>query len=795
MSTLKTIFTGIILVTINLSFSWAQNPTNWCGQVIMDQKFKADHPDQLPEILKAENQLLQETLNYPTQRNSRAVKVIPVVFHVIHQNGSENISEAQILDQMRILNEDYSKSNADLADIVPSFTNVIGDADIEFRLAQLDPSGNPTNGIDRIVSGMTNNGGDNAKLNPWPRKSYLNIWIVKSWNSSIPNGVLAYAYRPGSVQNSPDVDGIIVLSQYVGSIGTGSPTHSRTLTHEIGHYLNLLHTWGASNEPGLSTNCNGDDGISDTPNCIGSFSCNTSMQSCGSLDNVQNHMDYSGCSLMFTNGQCNSMNAALNSSVSQRNNLSTPGNLTATGVNRLTMANFKANRVTICQHGTIDFTDLSEYDPTGWSWTFPNGVAGSSQDENPSEQYMNPGLYDVSLTAQNATTNVSETKVGYIMVNPSLGKFAPFSEDFSSVDQLNHENWYGVNDNNDVYQFVADANNGYSGSKCLRIENYGNELESVDELRSTTYDLRLFSSVDISFKVAYAQKTGSDVSKLTLFVSEDCGESWTPRWSAIGPTLANAPVTSSYYTPSGNQDWKTFNVTSITGSLLSQTSQLRFVFENKEGNNLYIDDINVTGIYTNVAQLKYPSDGSTAVPNTQGIYWKAMGGGVDAYEYQLDTDPNFNSSNLQTGTKNFISIQDGSDTEFQPSTLQNGQKYYWRVRLIKGGQPQPWSDIWNFTVAVNGVSTEDILLQKYEVKVYPNPLRTNGFLSFSLDQGENVQIHVTNMIGKTYVINDEQYFGAGTHLFNLSQLQLSPGMYVLNIQINNTTLHKKFVVQ
>jgi PKD repeat protein len=794
MSILKIIFTGTFVLIFNLNYTTAQTTSNWCGQVFMDAKYQNDHPSELQGIINAEQQLEQEYLSV-NQRNSRAIKVIPVVFHVIHQNGSENISEAQIQDQMRILNEDYNKKNTDLIDVVSSFVNVIGDAGIEFRLAQLDPSGNPTNGIDRIVSNLTNQGGDNAKLNPWPRKSYLNIWIVKNWNSSIPNGVLAYAYRPASVQGNPNVDGIIVLSQYVGSIGTSSPTYARTLTHEIGHYLNLLHTWGSTNNPGVSTNCNDDDGVSDTPNCIGTFTCNTSSQSCGSLDNIQNHMDYSECTVMFTVGQSNKMITALNTSVAERNNLSTPSNLTTTGVNQLTIANFKANRVTICQHETIDFTDISQYDPTSWTWTFPNGASGSSNLRNPSEKYTDPGLYDVSLTAQNTSTSINKTKVGYIMVNPSLGKFAPFTEDFSSVNQLNHEDWYGVNDQDNAYQFVADPDHGYSNSNCLRIENFGNETKSKDELRSTTYDLRMFSSVNVTFKIAYAQKTISDISKLTLYISNDCGKSWTPRWSAIGPTMANAPVTSTYYTPSGTQDWKTITVSSITGPLLSQTSQLRFVFENKNGNNLYIDDVNVGGSYSNIAQLKYPFDGTTSVPNTQGIYWKATGNGVDSYEYQLNTDANFNSGNLQTGTKSFISIQDGPDTEFTPSTLLNGQKYYWRVRLIKNGQPQPWSDIWNFTVAVNGVSTQDLLRQTYSVKVFPNPIHSNGFLSFELNDGKNVQINVTNVIGKTYVISNEKYYGSGTHLFNLSQIKLSPGLYVLNIKIQGETLHKKFVVQ
>ena len=65
----------------------------------------------------------------------------------------------------------------------------------------------------------------------------------------------------------------------------------------------MSHTWGGTNDPGLEENCSDDDGIEDTPNSIGSSGCNLSQNTCGSLDNVQNYMDYASCSKMFTEGQ------------------------------------------------------------------------------------------------------------------------------------------------------------------------------------------------------------------------------------------------------------------------------------------------------------------------------------------------------------------------------------------------------------------------------------------------------------------------------------------------------------
>lgn len=786
------VFFPFCLSLIFVGNGYAQKVNSWCGQTVLEQKFRNDHPEHLSEILEAENQLNSGLQN---NRNTRSSKVVPVVFHIIHENGNENIIDQQIFDQMRILNEDYNGLNSDLSDVVQSFTSVIGNMDIEFRLARKDPNGNTTNGIDRIYSTQTNNGSDAAKLNPWPRSKYLNIWVVKSWNSTIPNGVLAYAYKPASVVNSPLVDGIICLSQYIGSIGTGSPLYARTLTHEIGHYLNLSHTWGNTNEPGVSSNCNTDDGVNDTPNCIGTFGCNLNATSCGSLDNIQNHMDYSNCTVMFTQGQKLVVNNALNSSISSRNNLTQTNNLIATGVYDLLSANFSANKLSVCEHDEIKFTDYSEYGPDSWSWDFPKGANGTSNQQNPTEHYSGYGLFNVTLSASKGNSTVSKTRVGYIHVNPILGHYAPYFEDFSKINSLNHEFWYSINQFEDNYGFNLNSNNGIDQSACLQLENFGNELPSKDEILTTTFDLRVFSSITLSFKAAYAQKSASDNSKLALYVTNDCGKTWLLRWSSTGGNIGNSTVSGTYYTPSSNNEWKLHTINTISGSLLSMNNQFKLVFENKNGNNLYIDDFNISGEYSNTAQLKYPLNGQEYLANTTSISWKAMGGGVDSYEYQLDSNPNFNSSNLQSGINAFISTNDGPDTRYTPTNLVNGKTYYWRVRLIKSGQPQNWSETWWFKVADNGVSIQEILSSEYQLKISPNPIKENGILEFNLQKPSKVTIYATNTLGITYILMDNIDLGKGSHVLNLSTQDWSKGFYTIGVNIEQKTMYKKLIVQ
>ena len=133
-------------------------------------------------------------------------------------------------------------------------------------------------------------------------------------------------------------NGIWILHDYVGSIGTGTTGKSRALTHEVGHWLNLDHLWGPNNNPGNSSSCSDDDGVDDTPRCIGVTSCNLTANTCSNdavdgywntdvVDNVENFMEYSYCSKMFTNDQRSRMRAAITSNI--RNNLWQPSNLNA----------------------------------------------------------------------------------------------------------------------------------------------------------------------------------------------------------------------------------------------------------------------------------------------------------------------------------------------------------------------------------------------------------------------------------------------------------------------------------
>lgn len=570
-----------------------------CSTSEANEKMEKKFPH---EVAAARAQLEMETSSYEFQKSGGPASfIIPVVFHVLHEYGSENISREQIMDAMNIMNNDYRKLNADTASIVPAFVGIAADSKIEFRLAQLDPNGNCTDGIDRIYSNLTNYGDDDAKLNLWPRNKYLNIWVVRS----ISSGAAGYSMYPSSVSGNfgSQVDGIMILSNYVGSIGTGSVSRSRALTHEAGHWMNLSHCWGDTNSPGDAANCSSDDHVTDTPNSIGWTTCNLTGTSCGStINNVQNYMEYSYCTNMFSAGQCTRMQAALNSSTASRNNLWKAANLTATGVNTpavcTPIADFTSNTSLACVNSNIIFTDASWNSAvTSWSWSFPGGVPATSTLQSPTVMYANPGTYSATLTSSNGANSNSITKTSAVVISANTADIQTnnFYESFESL-TLPATNWM-VNNATGGSAWSIFNTAGASGSKSIRLYNYSSDYGAIDDFILPSVDFTQYTSPVFTFKVAYAQLPNSDDAdnKLQVQVSQDCGKTWSTRLTKAGTTLATVSPQSAIFTPNNAAQWRQETV--VLGSFVNSTNaKIRFRFTAGSGNNIFIDDINISGV-------------------------------------------------------------------------------------------------------------------------------------------------------------------------------------------------------
>lgn len=572
----------------------------FCDQPAAQEELLENNPELRKSAEKAREQLESRAATFDAEDFEKGGDgddyFVPVVFHIIHNNGSENISFEQIQDAMEILNEDFNAENPDFDQVIGEFENIAADVGVQFRLARYDPDGNCTNGVIRTESTETYDGGENLKnISPtWDRASYLNIWVCED----IGSGAAGYTFRPWAV-NGPggeEDDGIVILHDYVGSIGTGSYSRSRALTHEVGHWINLPHTWGQTNQPGEPENCNDEDNITDTPNTIGHTSCNIDAETCGSLDNVQNYMDYSYCYKMFTNGQKSRMIDALTSGVADRNQLWTEENLEETGILEepvLCQADFSVNTRMICAGDTITFDDQSYSNVTSWNWSFEGGDPSSSSEQNPEIVFDQPGVYQVTLEAGDGVSTVSETKEEFITVLPEVGEPLPFSEGFEEISSLPSDFWFLDNDNNDITWEIM-QNIGSTGSQSIGIENFNKPADETERIMSNVISIPEGSEVVyISYKVAYSQIQDGDNDRLRLFVSPDCGELWSLRDQSTGSSMAAGDPQFGYFVPESDDEWITEVIDNTPDFYLTDQFRIMFEFSSDGGNNIYIDDINI----------------------------------------------------------------------------------------------------------------------------------------------------------------------------------------------------------
>lgn len=271
---------------------------------------------QNPEFRKNRERIEEFTKNFQQSEN-RSVIIIPVVVHVVYNTVQQNISDAQVLSQIAVLNQDFARLNADTNQTPAVWKPVSANTQILFCLAQRDPSGNPTTGITRTSTSITEfTGSSDQRIfftaqggrDIWDRDRYLNIYAC-----NLGGGLLGYAQFPGG---NPQTDATVNLFSAFGTVGIVNPPYDkgRTVTHEVGHWFNLFHIWG--DEP----DCNQDDQVTDTPlqgpENVGcpTFPKTDACQPSSPGVMFMNYMDYSNdaCMNMFTQGQSTRMNAAIN---------------------------------------------------------------------------------------------------------------------------------------------------------------------------------------------------------------------------------------------------------------------------------------------------------------------------------------------------------------------------------------------------------------------------------------------------------------------------------------------------
>lgn len=317
----------LLLLTATALFAvqsgFAQTPNRKCATVEVRERSIARDPSIIKRIEEIEaftQQYVQSNQNRD-KRSAGTIITIPVVVHVIH-NGEAvgtgaNISDAQVLSQITALNEDFRLLNPDSLDDNHPFWPYTADTEIEFCMAKQDENGLPTTGIMRYIGAKTAWEADefDAVVKPqtiWNRHKYLNMWTTEF--TGVDETTLGYAISPAYATDSDD--GLVMAYDKFGTVGnvTAPFDLGRTVTHEVGHWLNLEHIWG--------DDVCGDDLVADTEIAEqDNYGCSTfphnANSTCGSGadgEMYMNYMDYSddACLVMFTYGQSLRMQATLN---------------------------------------------------------------------------------------------------------------------------------------------------------------------------------------------------------------------------------------------------------------------------------------------------------------------------------------------------------------------------------------------------------------------------------------------------------------------------------------------------
>ncbi|MCB9236184.1 MAG: PKD domain-containing protein [Bacteroidia bacterium] len=587
-----------------------------------DQKLQ-EHLQLFPEIretMEAHELEYQRLLNEGKLQNTqRAVRIIPVVVHIIQQNANEEISDARVQTQIDVLNEDFRKIAG-----TPGFGAGV-DYEIEFCLAKIDPKGCPTTGINRLIhAGLSSHNMDDEfqlkSLIQWEPTSYLNMWVPRN----IQDGILGYATFPTSLAAAPFLDGVVLNGVYFGR-GEGTPLTSynlgRTATHEVGHWVGLYHTFEGGCVGTTANNCatQGDRVCDTPPTADANYGCPNPQNTCTETptdlpDQTRNYMDYvnDACMDMFTQGQKDRTESFF---MNQRSKIWSAANLSATGCDGtvspgcVPTADFQADLVSACLDATINFSDLSTGLPTSWEWSFPGGTPSTSTNQNPTITYAEAGLFPVTLKVTNSLGNHSKTRNGYIFVMD--GDPTPITESFESI--LYYPLGWTTYDEDGLGTWELTNKTGSQGTKSMVCKNFDfNGLGSKDQIQSQVIDLRYTTSATLEFDYAYKLFNFFRLDTFRVKVTGDCGLTYNTEFQAGGGDLATASglAVGAPFVPNATQ-WKTQTV-DLAPYLGSANVRILFECIGRNGQYLYFDRVNVTAVVD--SSLMPPPPDTNTVP-------------------------------------------------------------------------------------------------------------------------------------------------------------------------------------
>ncbi len=611
-----------LAISLGLFLTLQTNAQQHCGYDEMHQHYLQTDPGYAQRLQQIEAAAQQ----YQAQPHARkrTLVTIPVVVHVVH-NGEAlgtggNITDAQVLSQIEVLNKDYRFANADASLIPAAFQQFATDMELEFCLAIRDPDGNATNGIDRVNGGkvswlITEVDNDLKPITTWNPELYLNIWTLQLGGANA--NLLGYASKPGL---NPDYDGVVVQYKFFGTVGNVvSPFNKgRTCTHEVGHYFGLDHMWGLG-EPNVS-NCADDDGIADTPvQEKANYGCPTFPKvSCSNGPNgdmFMNYMDYvnDACMFMFTTDQKSKVNSIIGTFRSDlaSSTACTRFTLDAALIDLVLPKTAVCNDsfrpvVLIKNEGSQTITsvlinvvvDQSNFTQKQWTGSL---AMGESVYVLLDEQVLADGAHEINVYLANPNNGVDQLPGNDVVdinftVTDQSGLFPialPIEQGFEGVN-FPPSLWEVSSVGGVSGAWVLTTEGGFgSSANGVKVNFFNsNSVGQKQSLITPYFEVPMGQTTALSFSYAYARKDSITNDSLKVYFSLDCGANWIPFWSEGGIRLQTAVPQNTVFVPTAT-DWdkaEGLNLRQVQGQ-----SQVRLKFEaaSSNGNNIYLDDINL----------------------------------------------------------------------------------------------------------------------------------------------------------------------------------------------------------
>ncbi|WP_040664724.1 M43 family zinc metalloprotease [Nafulsella turpanensis] len=761
----------------------------------------------------------------------KGVLQIPVIVHVVHfgepVGTGPNIAAEQVYSQIEVMNEDFRRM---LGTRGYNDDPRGADVEIEFVPALVDPEGNLLKepGIHRYQGPLPAYVLEDIELLIKPAtiydpNRYLNLWTVNFaalllGYAQFPDPAHGLAFGVGCDTGGSNTDGVVQLYSAFGSRekypeGTYTANYDlgRTVTHEVGHWMGLRHIWGDGG-------CGVDDYCGDTPMAAASNSgCPTGIVSCGSIDMIENYMDYTydACMNIFTNDQALRMRTVMTKSPRRRELLSSTVHLQPVALDAaiIDIASPKGERCnsnvlpevllrnlgqstlnTVAINYQVDGGDVQTY-----QW---NGSLGTGDIEIVTLPAISTTEGTHTLTVYTTSPNGSTDAYAHNdqwsdeFIVSSIGEKLDFLEAFESGLYPPSNKWDIQNpdfcESWSPYSNITGPDGTLTTGAFLNYYNY-DATGTTDGLVLPLINLSTTEDAALEFDVAYAS-SGEAQDRLEVFISVDCGLTFKNIYSKSGADLATAPEADGAFLPGAPEQWRR-EVLNLNNYRSSQVL-IKFVGTNAYGNNIFVDNIYVSGASDNAEPIELKK--FTASKTDKGVELQWVTSAEENYlHFELERSPD-GESFIYAQT---IDVKKGTSSGASYKTLDaepySGNNFY-RLKIVRDYGLNP---LYSQTISLKSNNTgsnariADIGQEALKATgIYPNPASDYFELNYEALMDGEVEVELIDVMGKV-VYTGRLQSQEGHNQAKISTVDLPSGVYAIVIHHAGGITKEKIIIQ